>query len=62
MTDLNKKNFYSEVISLLEEIEEIYEDHDLADEEYDSEDDEQDKVKSFIEHIRDAKAIAEENS
>jgi hypothetical protein len=65
MTDLNKKNFYSEIIPLLEEIEEIYEDHDF-DEEYDDGDDgtkyKKDDVKSFIEHIRDAKELAQENS
>ena len=66
MTDLNKKNFYREVLEHLEEVEELFDEHDFDLENY-SEDDgaeleEHDALVRFINLIRDAKNIAEENS
>ena len=64
MTDLNKKNFYREVLTHLEEIEELFDEHDfdLDDVDYDGDDiEEHDALVRFINLIRDAKNIAEEN-
>lgn len=65
MTDLNKKNFYREVLSHLEEVEELFDEHDFDLDNYsdDGEEvEEHDALVRFINLIRDAKNIAEENS
>lgn len=67
MSDLNKKNFYADVISHLEEIEALYEEYDFEndDEEYEEgteEKNEQDLLIRFINHIRDAVQISNSES
>lgn len=63
MTDLNKSSFYKDVISHLEEIEALYEEYEFEDEEFDEDDEDEafahDELTRFINHIRDAKSIAE---
>ena len=67
MTDLKKKHFYEEVIELLEEIEAAYDDaefevdDDYADDEEADSFAENDALIRFINHVKDAKKIAEEN-
>ena len=65
MSDLNKKAFYEEVMTHVEEIEALIEDYefDTDDMEFDDEDEtaraKQDDLVRFINHIKDARAIAE---
>ena len=63
MSDLNKKSFYREVVHHLEEIETLYDEHDF-DEDDDNQDDDdfdaKDSLTRFINHVKDAKVIAEE--
>jgi hypothetical protein len=65
MSDLKHKNFYEEVMEHLDGIESMIEDHefDVDNIDFDEEDEtaraEQDDLVRFINHIRDAKTIAE---
>lgn len=66
MSDIQKRHFYRDVITHLEEIVELYDDSELGEEEIDDSDDEALTEKStldtFIAHIRDALETAEEHS
>jgi len=65
--DLNKKNFFKEVIAMLEEIELQYEDHefDIDESALDEESEEfemEDALVRFMTHVREAKEIADANN
>lgn len=64
MSDLNKKSFFQEVVHHLEEIESLYDESEFEHEEIDDSDEEaykeRDALERFINHIKDAKQIAEE--
>ncbi|MDF2435394.1 MAG: hypothetical protein JWP44_5025 [Mucilaginibacter sp.] len=64
MSDLNLKSFYNDVITHLEEIEALYEEHEFEEDDDEGEEGseeqlEHDALKRFINHIRDATEIAE---
>lgn len=67
MTDLKRKHFYEEAIALLEEVEALYDDAEFEiDEDYADDEDadnfeENDALIRFINHVKDAKSIAENN-
>jgi hypothetical protein len=67
--DLQKKNFYTEALTHLEEVIALYEenfeddDEDVDEDEQDEEYfDEKDALQNFINHVRDALDIASEHS
>jgi hypothetical protein len=67
--DLQKKNFYTEALTHLEEIIALYDENFEGDDEELDEDekdekyyDEKDALETFINHIRDAQDIANEHS
>ena len=64
--DIQKRHFYRDVITHLEEIIELYEEAEFAEEEADEDDqvafDEKSKLDTFINMIRDSLILAEENS
>lgn len=65
--DLNKKHFFKEVANFLEEIDALYEDHEFdIDESALDEDSEEFEVEDalvrFMNHIREAKEIADANN
>lgn len=65
--DLIKKNFFKDVVNFLEEIDALYEDHefDIDESALDEESEEfemEDALVRFMNHIREAKEIADANN